>query len=104
MKLNKLAGLERQKLEDELKEKMLLITDLKDILDKPERVNIIILEELTEIREKFADDRRTQVNEGKIGEFNPKDTIPNEDIFIVLTKNSYIKRLKESSFRTQARG
>ena len=101
MKLNKLAGLERQKLEDELKEKLKLIADLKDILAKPERVVEIILEELTEIREKFADWRRTQVNQNKIGEFNPKDTIPNEEIFVVLTKNSYIKRLKESSFRTQ---
>jgi len=55
MKLNKLAGLERQKLEDELKEKLKLIADLKDILAKPERVVEIILEELTEIREKFAD-------------------------------------------------
>ncbi len=104
MKLNKLAWLERQKLEDELKEKLELIADLKDILAKPERVVSIILEELSEIREKFADERRTQVNSSKIGEFNPKDTIPNEDIFVVLTKNAYIKRLKESSFRTQARG
>jgi DNA gyrase subunit A len=103
MKLNKLAGLERQKLEDELKEKLNLIADLKDILAKPERVIAIILEETTEIRDKFADTRRTQVNQNKIGEFNPKDTIPNEEIFVVLTKNSYIKRLKESSFRTQRR-
>jgi DNA gyrase subunit A len=55
MKLNKLAGLERQKLEDELKDKLILIADLKDILAKPERVVEIILEELVEIREKFAD-------------------------------------------------
>jgi DNA gyrase subunit A len=103
MKLNKLAGLERQKLEDELKEKLNLIADLKDILAKPERVIAIILEETAEIRDKFADTRRTQVNQNKIGEFNPKDTIPNEEIFVVLTKNSYIKRLKESSFRTQRR-
>jgi len=104
MKLNKLAWLERQKLEDELKEKLLLIADLKDILSSPERVVNIILEELTEIREKFADSRRTQVNQNKIGEFNAKDTIPNEEVFVVLTKNSYIKRLKESAFRTQRRG
>ena len=103
MKLNKLAGLERQKLEDELKDKMILIADLKDILDKPKRVIAILLEELSEIRDKFADPRRTQVNKNKIGEFNAKDTIPNEEVFVVLTKNSYIKRLKESSFRTQRR-
>jgi len=104
MKLNKLAWLERQKIEDELKEKLELIADLKDILAKPERIVAIIIEELDEIKEKFGDERRTQINEGKIGEFNPKDTIPNEDVFIVLTKNDYIKRLKQSAFRTQRRG
>ena len=104
MKLNKLAGLERKKLEDELNEKLLIIADLKDILEKPERIVSIINEELDEIKDKFGDDRRTQVNEGKIWEFNPKDTIPNNDVFVVLTKNSYIKRLKSDSFRTQRRG
>ena len=103
MKLNKLAWLERQKIEDELKEKLELIADLKDILEKPARVIKIIDEELDEIKEKFGDDRRTKINEAKIWEFNPKDTIPNEDVFIVLTKNDYIKRLKESAFRTQRR-
>lgn len=104
MKLNKLAWLERQKIEDELKDKLELIADLKDILAKSERVIEIILEELTEIRERFGDERRTLVNISKIWEFNPKDTIPNEEVFVVLTKNSYIKRLKESAFRTQRRG
>ena len=103
MKLNKLAWLERQKIEDELNEKLALIADLKDILAKPERVVAIIIEELDEIKEKFADPRRTQVNEGKIWEFNPKDTIPNEEVLIVLTKNNYVKRLKADTFRTQRR-
>jgi len=103
MKLNKLAGLERQKIEDELKEKLLLIADLEDILAKPERIVAIITWELDEIKDKFWDERRTQVNVWKIWEFNPKDTIPNEDVFVVLTKNSYIKRLKADSFRTQRR-
>ena len=103
MKLNKLAGLERQKIEDELKEKHILIDDLKDILAKPERVNTIIDEELDYIKDTFWDERRTEVHSGKIGEFNAKDTIPNEDIMVVLSKNNYIKRLKASSFRTQRR-
>ena len=103
MKLNKLAGLERQKLEDELNEKLLLITDLKDILAKPERIIAIMIEDLDYIKDTFGDERRTQVNAWKVGEFNPKDTIPNEDVFVVLTKNSYIKRLKANSFRTQRR-
>jgi len=104
MKLQKLAGLERKKIEDELNEKLLLISDLKDILAKPERVVTIIGEELDNIDATFGDERRTQVNSGKVGEFNAKDTIPNEDVVVVLTKNSYIKRLKANSFRTQRRG
>ncbi len=104
MKLNKLAGLERKKIEDELNEKLLIIADLKDILSKPERIVAIIIEELDEVKDKFGDERRTTVNAGKIWEFNPKDTIPNEEVFIVLTKNSYVKRLKSTAFRTQRRG
>ena len=104
MKLNKLAGLERQKIENELKEKLELIADLKDILEKPERVVTIITEELDYIKDTFGDERRTQVNSGKVWEFNAKDTIPNEEIMVVFTKNSYIKRMKANSFRTQRRG
>ncbi len=104
MKLNKLAGLERQKIEDELKEKHLLIEDLNDILIKPERINSIIHDELDEVENNFGDERRTQVNTWKVWEFNPKDTIPNEEVIITLSKNSYIKRLKANSFRTQRRG
>ena len=104
MRLQKLAGLERQKVEDELAEKLALIDDLRDILAKPERVVAIIDGELDVIQESFGDERRTQVNSGKVGEFSAKDTIPNEDVVVVLTKNSYIKRLKASVFRTQKRG
>ncbi|MBF0913499.1 DNA gyrase subunit A [Candidatus Gracilibacteria bacterium] len=104
MRLKRLQGLEKEKLENELNEKLILIEDLKDILAKPERIISIISTELQEVREIFGDDRRTKVNPGKIGEFNPKDTIPNEDIFIVYSKNSYIKRIKSDSFRTQKRG
>jgi len=104
MRLQKLAGLERQKVEDELAEKLLLIADLEDILAKPERIITIIDWELDVINESFGDERRTAVNSGKVGEFNAKDTIPNEDVVIVLTKNNYVKRLKSSAFRTQRRG
>ncbi|EKD66839.1 MAG: hypothetical protein ACD_49C00008G0003 [uncultured bacterium (gcode 4)] len=103
MQLQRLSGLERQKIEDELTEKLLLIADLKDILASPERINKIIVEEFEEIKDKFGDARKTQVNEWAIGEFNPRDTIPNEDIVITLSKNSYIKRIKSSAFRTQRR-
>lgn len=103
MKLRRLQGLEKEKLEKELSEKNSFIEDCNDILSKPERIIAIIFEELKEIKEKFGDERRTQVNAWKIGEFNPKDTIPNEEVFVVLSKNSYIKRLKTDSFRTQRR-
>ena len=104
MRLNKLAWLERQKIEDELNEKLLLIADLKDILAKPERVDTIIIDEFDEALETFWDERRTKINPGKVGEFNPKDTIPNEEVMIAFSKKSYIKRVKSSAFRTQRRG
>ncbi len=104
MRLNKLAGLERQKIEDELKEKHLLIIDLEDILAKPERIDAIIFTEFDEVKVKFVDERRTKINAWKVWEFNPKDTIPNEDVMIAFTKNSYIKRIKSASFRSQRRG
>jgi len=103
MRLQKLAGLERKKVEDELAEKLLLIADLEDILAKPERVISIVSDEIDVINESFGDERKTRVNAGKVWEFNAKDTIPNEDIVIVLTKNNYVKRLKSTAFRTQRR-
>lgn len=103
MQLQRLAGLERKKIEDELDEKLLLIADLKDILAKPERVTAIISDELVEMKDKFGDARRTEVQAGGVGEWSPKDTIPNEDVVITLSKNSYVKRIKATAFRTQRR-
>ena len=103
MKLNKLAWLERKKIEDELNEKLILIADLEDILNKPERVVQIIMEETDYIRETFWDDRKTKVNNWKLWEFNPRDTIANEDVVITISKNNYVKRILSSSFRTQRR-
>lgn len=103
MKLQKLAGLERKKIEDELNEVLALIKDLRDILSKPERVVKIIIEELDYIKENFGDERRTKINAGKIGEFSAKDTIPNEEVVLVVTKNNYLKRMKANSFRVQRR-
>lgn len=104
MQLQRLAGLERKKIEDELAEKLLLIADLRDILAKPARVTAIVSDELVEMRDKFGDARRTEVQAGGVGEWSPKDTIPNEDVVITLSKNSYVKRIKASAFRTQRRG
>ena len=104
MQLQRLAGLERKKIEDELAEKLILIADLKDILSRPERVATIVSTELAEIKDKYGDVRRTEIQAGGVGEWSPKDTIPNEDVVITLSKNSYIKRIKSSAFRTQRRG
>ncbi|GAB0174886.1 MAG: DNA topoisomerase (ATP-hydrolyzing) subunit A [Candidatus Altimarinota bacterium] len=104
MQLQRLAGLERKKIEDELAEKIALIADLKDILSKPARVNDIMKNEFLELKEKYGDPRRTEVHLGAIGEFNPTDTIPNEDVVVTFSKNGYIKRVKSSSFRSQRRG
>ena len=104
MQLGKLSGLEIEKIEKELQEKIAMIADFKDILAKPERVAKIISDELAEIKEKYGDERKTEVHPGAVGEFNPTDTIPNEDMVVTLSKNGYIKRIKASSFRTQRRG
>lgn len=104
MQLQRLAGLERKKIEDELAEKLLLIADLENILANPVRVSTIVSEELAEIKDKYGDARRTEVQAGGVGEWSPKDTIPNEEVVITLSQNSYIKRIKSSSFRTQRRG
>ncbi len=104
MQLQRLAGLERKKIEDELAEKLLLIADLRDILSNPIRVRTIIGDELIEIQDKFGDGRRTEVHAGALGEFNPTDTIPNEEVVVAFSKNGYIKRVKSSSFRAQRRG
>lgn len=103
MQLQRLAGLERKKIEDELAEKIALIIDLKDILANPARVKQIIKDELLELKDKYADPRRTEVHAGAIGEFNPTDTIPNEDVVVTFSRNGYIKRVKASSFRAQRR-
>ena len=104
MQLQRLAGLERKKIEDELAEKITLIADLKDILARPERVKEIIGTELKEIKDKRGDKRRTEIQAGEVGEFNAKDTIPNEPVIISLSRQGYVKRVKASTFRTQRRG
>ena len=103
MRLQTLSGLERKKIEDELAEILLIIANLKDILARSDRVDEIIKNELIEVKEKFGDVRKTEVNFGGVGEFNPRDTIPNEDVVITLSKNQYLKRVKANSFRTQRR-
>ena len=104
MRLQRLTGLEREKIENEFNELMQLISELKAILANDEKVLEIIREELTEIKERFNDDRRTEIVAGGIGFFEDEDLIPVENIVITLTHQGYIKRLPASTYRTQKRG
>lgn len=104
MRLQTLAGLERKRIEDELAEKIKLIEDLKAILADEGLIYGIIKDELIEMREKFGDERRTDVVPNAIGKFSSLDTIPNHPMILALTKQNYIKRLEPSSFKSQRRG
>ncbi len=104
MRLQTLAGLERQKIEDEYKEKMAIIAELESILKNPQRILDIIKEELAEIKEKFGDKRRTEIIPHGLGKFSLKDTIPNEPMIVMLSREGYIKRVPPSTFKAQHRG
>ncbi len=104
MRLQTLAGLERKKIEDELKEKKALIADLEGILSSPKKIMNIIKGEITEVKQKFGDDRRTQIIPSAIGQFNAEDLIPETESIISITKSGYIKRLTPDTYRQQSRG
>ncbi len=104
MQLRRLAALERLKIEEELKMVRELIIYLEDLLAHPEKILKVIKEELSKIKEKYADDRRTRVYKQKIGEFNEEDLVPNEVTIVTITEGGYVKRQSPHSFRTQARG
>ncbi|MFH0834634.1 MAG: DNA gyrase subunit A [Patescibacteria group bacterium] len=104
MRLQALAGLEREKIEDELAEKYKLIKYLESLLADKKKLMNVIKTELAESKEKFADERRTKVLARGIGEFSAKDTIPNEEMIIMLTTENYVKRVAPNSFRSQKRG
>jgi len=104
MRLQRLTGLEREKIEDEYNDLIKLIGELKAILSDKEKVLEIIREELTELKEKYNDERRTEIVLGGIGFLEDEDLIPEEDIVITLTHQGYIKRLPASTYRTQRRG
>ncbi len=104
MKLQKLANLERKKIEDELKELLKIIKDLKDILKKPKRILNIIKEQLAEVKESYNNERRTLVMPTAVGDFKAEDLIPNEASTLVLTKGGYLKRTNPNEFKSQKRG
>ena len=104
MQLRRLAALERQKIEDELKEIQSTIKNLIGILASPKLVIQTIRKELNDIKEKFGDERRTKVIKGKIGEFSEEDLIKDEQTVVSLTKSGYIKRLSIDTYKRQGRG
>ena len=104
MKLQTLAGLERQKIEDELAEKLALITKLEGILADAKKILKIMQDELAEIKEKYNDERRTEIVPNAINSISQKDTIPNAPMVVMLSKENYIKRVPIDTFKTQHRG
>ncbi len=104
MRLRRLTGLERDKIQNEYNELLALIADLADILAKPERVIAIIKEELDESKRKFADARRTELMVGEVVSLEDEDLIEEEDVVITLSNKGYIKRLAQDEFRSQKRG
>lgn len=103
MRLQRLTGLEREKIEDEYQELQKLIAHLRDILSSEEKIRGVVREELLEIREKYGDDRRTRIR-AKVDEIDEEDLIPEEEVAILLTHRGYIKRMPLSTYRAQKRG
>lgn len=104
MKLQRLAGLERQKIEDELKEVQKVIGELQALLKSEKKMREVIKGELTEIAEKYGDDRRTKVVRGGVAALSDEDLVPEEENVLVYTAGGYIKRTNPSEFKTQKRG
>ncbi|TSC79090.1 MAG: DNA gyrase subunit A [Parcubacteria group bacterium Gr01-1014_29] len=104
MRLQTLAGLERKKIEDELKEKHQLIAELKDILANPKKVFSIIKEETAELKKLYPEERRTRVVAGPAKFISTEDLVPEEEAAIILTKGGYIKRVNPEEYRMQRRG
>lgn len=104
MRLVRLTGLERDKVEDEYQELLVLIADLEDILGNPERVDAIIEEEMAEIADKYGDERRTELMVGEALSIEDEDLIEEEEVVITLSHHGYMKRMPISEFKTQNRG
>lgn len=104
MRLRRLTGLERDKIQSEYDDLLALIADLADILAKPERVSQIIKDELDEVKRKFGDQRRTELMVGEVLSLEDEDLIEEADVLITLSNKGYIKRLDQAEFTAQKRG
>lgn len=104
MRLSKLAGLERKKIEDELSEIQALIKTLKTILSSDKNILVVVKKELIELGEKYGDDRRTRIVKGGVQNISAEDLVPDEDSMLVLTQGGYVKRTNPSEYKVQKRG
>lgn len=104
MKLQKLAGLERKNIENELKEKQDLIKELESLLASPKKMLKVISDELSDIKEKYGDERRTKIVKGDVKNISDEDLIPNNEAVLVFTKGGYVKRTDPSEYKKQKRG
>jgi DNA gyrase subunit A len=104
MQLGRLAALERRKVQEELAEVKRTIAGLQKILASIGEVRALIKQDLAELKEKYGDPRRTEIQEDEAGEFTEEDLIPNDEVVVTLTQNGYIKRLPTSAYRAQRRG
>ncbi len=104
MRLQKLAGLERKKIEDELKEIQKLIGELEALLKSRAKIMKVVKTELMEVADKYGDDRRTKIVKGGVKQLNPEDLVPDDESVLVLTKGGYVKRTNPSEYKVQKRG
>lgn len=104
MQLRRLTGLERQVIEDELAALLKLIAELEKILADENEILRIIKEELTELKEKYGDDRRTKIVAQELGKFSEEELVPNEQVIVTLTQGNYIKRIAANTYKSQGRG
>lgn len=104
MRLVRLTGLERDKLEEEYRDLLEKIDDYRDILAKPERVDQIIFNELLDIQKRFGDERRTEISDSEIISIDDEDLIEKQNVLLTLTHNGYIKRMPADEFKVQNRG
>ncbi|MDO8495598.1 MAG: DNA gyrase subunit A [bacterium] len=104
MKLRALAGLERKKVEDELKEKKALIAYLEDLLASPKKILAVVKDEFTQLKEKYGDERRTKIIKSALREIGEEELMPEEDSLFMVTKSGYLKRMAPEGLRIQKRG
>lgn len=104
MQLRALAGLERKKIDDELKEKIKLIEELEELLKSEKKIKTVIKDELTELKTKYGNPRKTTLVKQPIGEFKVEDLIPEQSAMVIITKSGYVKRLPPDTYKTQGRG